>query len=160
MRFFLCLGSNIEDRGKNLEKARTLIKEKGIKILKKSSIYETEPVDSLPQPWFYNQVIKVSAGINPIDLLTVIKQIERRMGRKLTTPREPRIIDIDILLAEKTVVQTEKLEIPHPRMERRNFVLTPFKEISPDTTHPILRTKIKDLWIKSKDRSIVKKIKK
>jgi len=158
MRYFLCLGSNIGDRNKNLEKALSLIEKKGAKIQKKSSVYETKPVDFPPQPWFFNQVVEVSAKLDPMDLLNVIKKIEQQMGRKPTTQKEPRIIDIDILLAEKTVIRTEKLEIPHPRMEKRNFVLIPFNEISPKTVHPLLNESIEDLRKKSKDHSAVRKI--
>lgn len=159
MRYFLCLGSNIGDRSKNLEKALSLIEKESIRILKRSSVYETRPVDSPPQPWFYNQVVEVSAELDPMDLLSVIKKIEQQMGRKPTTRNEPRTIDIDILMAEKSVIRTEKLEIPHPRMVRRNFVLIPFNEISPKTVHPLLNATIKNLWKKSKDRSAVRKIK-
>ena len=158
MRYFLCLGSNIGDRSKNLEKARSLIEKEGVEILKKSSVYETKPVDSPPQPRFFNQVVEVSAELNPMDLLNVIKKIEQQMGRKPTARKEPRIIDIDILLAEKTVIRTEKLEIPHPRMDKRNFVLIPFNEISPKTVHPLPNESIEDLRKKSKDRSSVRKM--
>jgi len=159
MRYFLCLGSNIGDRSKNLKKAVSFIEKEGVKILKKSSVYETHPVDSPPQPWFYNQVVEVSVALRPIDLLKITKKIEQKMGRTLTAQKEPRIIDIDILLAEKTVIRAEKLEIPHPRMEKRNFVLVPFYEISPKTVHPLLNVSIEDLLKKSKDHSPVRKIK-
>jgi len=158
MRYFLCLGSNIGDRSKNLEKALSLIEKEGAKILKKSSVYETEPVDFPPHPCFFNQVVEVSAKLDPMDLLSAIKKIEQQMGRKPAIQKEPRIIDIDILLAEKTVIRTEKLEIPHPRMDKRNFVLIPFNEISPKTVHPLLNESIEDLRKKSKDRSSVRKM--
>jgi 2-amino-4-hydroxy-6-hydroxymethyldihydropteridine diphosphokinase len=159
MKYFLCLGSNVGDRSKNLEKALFLIEKKGSKIIKKSSVYETEPVDSPPQPSFFNQVVEISSKLDPMGLLKVIKKIEQQMGRKSTTQNEPRIIDIDILLAEKAVIRTEKLDIPHPRMEKRNFVLIPFNEISPKTVHPLLNASIEDLRKKSKDHSAVRKIK-
>ena len=159
MRYFLCLGSNIGNKSKNLEQALHLIEKEGVKVVKKSSIYETEPFNSPRQPWFLNQVMEVSTELEPLDLLTTLKKIERQMGRKPTAQNEPRIIDVDILLAGKAVIQTKELEIPHPRMEKRNFVLIPLKEISPKTIHPLLNVSIEHLWKRSKDHSAVKKLK-
>ena len=155
MRYFLSLGSNLGDRKKNLACALTLLKKKGVKILKTSSLYETQPVGFRSESWFYNQVAEVIVDIDPLAFLTLIKRIEHKMGRENRTQKVPRIIDIDILLAEQTILRTKELEIPHPRMEKRNFVLLPFIEISPETVHPKLKKSIKDLWKKSKDRSMV-----
>ncbi len=80
------------------------------------------------------------------------------MGRKTLRKKGPRIIDIDILLAEQNVIQTDELVVPHPRIKTRNFVLVPLKEISPGTIHPIFKVKMEDLWKESKDMSVVKKI--
>ncbi len=155
MRYFLSLGSNIGDRAKNLAQTLFLLEQAGVKILKKSSLYETQPVDLNSEFWFYNQVVEVEADTSPEAFLTLIKKIEKKMGRKAKARKEPRIIDVDILLAERTVIQTHDLEIPHPRMEKRNFVLTAFKEISPGTVHPVLGKSIEDLCKESKDRSVV-----
>lgn len=160
MKYFLSLGSNLGDRGKNLSRALYLLKRGAVKIHKTSSLYETEPVDYRSQPWFLNQVAQVSADLNPIAFLSFIKEIEQKMGRKSAAQKEPRIIDIDILLAERTVIQTKELEIPHPRMEKRNFVLIPLKEISPHTVHPVLNLRIEDLWKNSKNHSVVRQINK
>jgi len=159
MRYFLSLGSNLGNRRKNLARALFLLEKEGVEILKISSIYETQPVDFPSQPWFYNQLVEVKANANPRAFLDLVKKIEQEMGREAGTPKSPRIIDIDIILAEGTVLRTKELEIPHPRMEKRNFVLLPFLEISPDTVHPILKENMKDLWKKSNDPSIVKQIK-
>lgn len=159
MRYFLCLGSNIGNKSKNLEQALHLLEKEGSQVVKKSSIYETEPIDSPGQPWFLNQVVEVSTELKPLDLLTALKKIERQMGRKPTAQNEPRVIDVDILLAGKAVIRTKELEIPHPRMEKRNFVLIPLKEISPGTIHPRRNVSIEYLWKKSKDNSAVKKFK-
>jgi 2-amino-4-hydroxy-6-hydroxymethyldihydropteridine diphosphokinase len=115
-----------------------LLEKAGARILKQSSVYETEPVDYQPQPWFYNQVLEVEIACNPISLLDLVKDIEQRMKRRPVFDKGPRVIDIDILLAEKTVVQTQKLMIPHPRMSFRNFVMIPLSEIAPDLVHPLL----------------------
>ncbi|UCE21479.1 MAG: 2-amino-4-hydroxy-6-hydroxymethyldihydropteridine diphosphokinase [Candidatus Aminicenantes bacterium] len=161
MRYFLCLGSNLGDRETNLERARSLLKEEGIRIIQFSSVYETQPVDlDSPQPWFFNQVIEIETGIEPSGLLDLIKRIEKFMGRNTLIQKGPRVIDIDILLAEDKVIHTEELSIPHPRFDKRNFVLIPFTEISPETVHPILKESIRILLEKSSDRSTVKPVKK
>jgi 2-amino-4-hydroxy-6-hydroxymethyldihydropteridine diphosphokinase len=155
MRYFLSLGSNLGDREKNLAHALSFLQKQGVKIFKISSIYETQPVDIPSEYWFYNQVAEVQAAAGPEDFLALIKSIEQKMGRKAEARNANRIIDIDILLAERKVIQTEELEIPHPRMEKRNFVLIPLMEISPDAVHPTLGETIRDLWKKSSDNSIV-----
>jgi len=158
MRYFLSLGSNLGDREKNLTRALSFLEEEGVKISKTSSIYETQPVDIPSEYWFYNQTIEVQAAAGPKDFLALIKRIEKKMGRKAETKKANRVIDIDVLLAEGNVIRTEELEIPHPKMEKRNFVLIPLMEISPDAVHPTLGESIRDLWKKSKDDSIVKRL--
>jgi len=158
MKYFLSLGSNLGDRGKNLTLALSLLEKEGVEILKISSLYETQPVDFPSQPWFYNKLVEVRAKTNPEVFLDLIKKIEQKMGRKRRLKKGPRIIDIDILLAEDNVIHKKELKIPHPRMEKRNFVLLPFVEISPETVHPVLNEDMKTLWGKSDDRSIVKQI--
>jgi 2-amino-4-hydroxy-6-hydroxymethyldihydropteridine diphosphokinase len=161
MRYFLCLGSNLGDRGTNIERARSLLREKGIRIIQFSSVYETQPVDlDSPQPWFFNQVIEIESGIAPSGLLDLVKRIEKLMGRNTLIQKGPRVIDIDILLAEDKVICTKELSIPHPRLDKRNFVLIPFAEISPETMHPLLKENIRNLLEKSSDRSTVRPIKK
>lgn len=160
MKYFLSLGSNLGDRAKNLAQALVFLEEEGAKIIKSSSLYETQPVDFPSQPWFFNQVVEVEIGLNSFEFLHLIKKIEKKMGRRLINPKGPRIIDIDILLAEGTIIRTRELKIPHPKMEKRNFVLIPFKEISPETRHPLLMERIEDLWKKSKDEGIVRQINK
>ena len=158
MRYFLSLGSNLGDREKNLNHALFALEKEGVEILKISSLYETQPVDFPSQLWFYNQLVEVRTKANPESLLDLVKKIEQKMGRKRQQKKGPRIIDIDIILAEGSVICKKELKIPHPRMEKRNFVLLPFVEISPDTVHPILNEDMKTLWKRSGDRSIVKQI--
>lgn len=159
MRYFLCLGSNLGDREKNLERALSLLRKKGVRIIQLSSVFETQPVDLPSQPWFFNQVIEIETGIDPSGLLDLVKGIEESMGRNTLIQKGPRVIDIDILLAEDKVIHTRKLSIPHPRLSERNFVLIPFAEISPETVHPLLKETIQSLLEKSNDRSIVKPVK-
>jgi len=158
MKYFLIFGSNLGDKEKNLTDALSLLEKEGVEVISVSSLYETQPVDLPSQPWFYNQVVEVKSNVNPKLLLELIKKIEKKMGREYHVNKGPRVIDMDILLAEDTIVQTKELIIPHPRMEERNFVLVPFAEISPDTVHPMLDERIRDLLRKSNDSSIVKKI--
>ncbi len=159
MKYFLSLGSNLGDKEKNLIFALFLLEKEGVEILKMSSLYETQPVDFSTQLWFYNQLVEVRTKANPEALLGLVKKIEQKMGRKHGQKKGPRIIDIDIILAEDFVIRKKDLKIPHPKMEKRNFVLLPFMEISPDTVHPVFNEDMKTLWKKSDDRSIVKQIK-
>jgi len=158
MRYFLSLGSNMEDRKKNLGRAVDLLNKAGVHIISTSSVYETEPVGFVNESWFYNQVLEIETGFCPEELLFQLKRIEKQMGRLHTESLSSRPIDIDILLAGKKTVDAKNLQIPHPRMGERNFVLFPLAEIAPDANHPVLNAKIKELLKKSKDRSCVKKI--
>jgi len=158
MKYFLCLGSNLGQKRSNLRKALALLKKRGIRLLRLSSLYQTEPVEIQDQPWFYNQVVEIEANFSPLELLKLIKKIEQRMGRKDSIPKAPRKIDIDILLAEEKVVKTKELVIPHPGLEKRNFVLIPLCEIAPELVHPVLKIKIEDLVKKSKDPSLVRRL--
>lgn len=158
MRYFLSLGSNLGDRNKNLEKAAELLSKVGIRIIASSSVYKTEPVGIITGRWFYNQALEVETVYDPEELLCRVKRIEERMGRVCTDCPGSRSIDIDILLAENKTLSTKTLQIPHPRMVKRNFVLYPLSEIAPEVKHPVLNEAIKDLLEKSKDRSYVKKL--
>jgi len=156
MKYFLCLGSNIGNRGKNLEAALLRIKEHGIKVLSCSSLYETEPVGMPGERWFFNQVIELETDLTPSKLLAWIKQSEKKMGRDLAEKHKSRIIDMDILFAERRVIHTEELCVPHPELAARNFVLIPLAEIAPELIHPVLNKKIRSLLLESKDSHCVK----
>ena len=158
MRYFLSLGSNLGDRKKNLEKAAEMLSEAAIHIISASSVYITEPIGIVTEFWFYNQVLEVETSVVPEELLLHVKNIEEHMGRVHARCLSSRSIDIDILLAGKKTVSTKNLQIPHPRMAERKFVLCPLAEIAPEVKHPVLNEKIKDLLEKSKDRSFVKKL--
>jgi 2-amino-4-hydroxy-6-hydroxymethyldihydropteridine diphosphokinase len=160
MNYFLGLGSNLGDRKRNLQRAIALLEGNGTKILARSSLYQTQPVGYDDQPWFINQVIEVESYLAPWELLGLLQSIEKKMGRTKTLPNGPRVIDLDILLAEETILETETLTIPHPRLAQRNFVLVPLNEIAPDVIHPVLRRSMVALHRASDDRSVVRRAKK
>ena len=153
-KIYLSLGTNIGDKDKNLEQAVQFLSEKVI-ILKKSSLYETEPVGFNNQPWFLNMVIKGETDLSPGDLLCFTQSIERSMKRIKTIVNGPRIIDIDILLYGNEKIETENLQIPHPRMRNRAFVMVPLYEISPDLI--ISCKNIKDIMENFRGEKIMKR---
>ena len=142
---YLCLGSNKGNAVRNLAKAVRLLQEGGVKVVKASSVYRTEPVGVGDQPWFHNQVVEVETDLDPQALLWLAKGIEGDMGRGPSAGNAPRPIDIDILLAGDFVIETPHLTVPHPRLSKRNFVLVPLLEIAPDVVHPLLKKKVRDL---------------
>jgi 2-amino-4-hydroxy-6-hydroxymethyldihydropteridine diphosphokinase len=157
MKYYISIGTNLNRKRQNLMSASRMLTEHGIKILRASSIYRTEPVDFRDQPWFFNQVLEVDAPFEPRELLNRIQAVEKDMKRIPRKDRGPRIIDIDILLAGQTIIKSPGLVVPHPRMDRRNFVLVPLAEIAPDAIHPVIRKKIRTLMRISPDRAVVRK---
>ena len=155
--YLVGLGSNIGRRASNLARARRLLEGKGLRILRASSVYETEPVDYADQPWFLNQVLEVRSEIDPAGLLALVKSVEAGMKRAPTVPKGPRVIDIDILLAGDLVIETPDLVIPHPRLHMRNFVLAPLREIAPRLRHPVLGRSVAEMARSSKDPARVMK---
>lgn len=134
---YLSLGSNIGDRESNLREAMDRLGRIG-NVEAVSSLYETEPVDVLDQPWFLNCAIKMRTTRSPQELLSDVLAIEREMGRERVRPKGPRNIDIDILLYNAEIIDIPGLTIPHPRMADRLFVLEPLAEIAPNLIHPKL----------------------
>lgn len=137
-RAYLGLGTNLGDREANLERARELLADERLRVARVSSIYETEPRDLADQPWFLNQVIEVETSLLPMQLLERGLAVERKIGRVRRVAKGPRLIDIDLLLYDRAVVGAPpKLELPHPRMTERRFVLEPLAELAPDLRHPV-----------------------
>jgi 2-amino-4-hydroxy-6-hydroxymethyldihydropteridine diphosphokinase len=157
MRYYLGLGSNLGDTRKNLARARRRLAAGGLKIRKASSLYLTEPVGFPGQPWFLNQVVQVETGLSPWQLLGLAQRLESMLGRTPGPRNAPRVIDIDILLAGETVIDTPSLTVPHARLAERNFVLIPLAEIAPQAVHPRLKKTVRTLLGASPDRSRVEK---
>jgi 2-amino-4-hydroxy-6-hydroxymethyldihydropteridine diphosphokinase len=134
---YLGLGSNLGDRQAFLEQAIFFLKQtSGIDVLKLSSIYETTPVEYEEQPNFLNLVVKIQTGYPPLELLEVLLDIERKMKRVRTVRYGPRTIDLDLLLYDDVTMEHPKLQLPHPRMCQRRFVLVPLYEIEPNLMIP------------------------
>jgi 2-amino-4-hydroxy-6-hydroxymethyldihydropteridine diphosphokinase len=151
---YIGLGSNLGDRAENLRAARERIEESGLRIRRASSLYETEPREMLEQPWFLNQVIEAETTLFPRQLLARLLRIEREMGRLRAAPKGPRTIDLDILLFGNTVVHAPGLEIPHPRMTDRRFVLDPLAEIAPGLRIPRGRRTVRELLAGVMDQAV------
>jgi 2-amino-4-hydroxy-6-hydroxymethyldihydropteridine diphosphokinase len=133
---YLSLGSNLGDRTANLRQALEYLATAGGEVVRRSSIYETEPQELREQPWFLNQVVEIGTSLSPPDLLARIWEIERELGRQRAIAKGPRTIDIDILFYGDEIVDTPELQIPHPRLAERRFVLQPLAELAPDLRHP------------------------
>jgi 2-amino-4-hydroxy-6-hydroxymethyldihydropteridine diphosphokinase len=141
---YLSLGSNVGSREANLRTAISKLGELG-EVLAVSSFYETEPVEFTDQPWFLNCAVAVRTELLPKQFLAKIQEIEQQMGRRRIQPKGPRNIDIDILLIGDSIISTPQLEVPHPAMHERRFVLEPLAEIAPDARHPVLKKTVRDL---------------
>jgi len=155
---FLQLGSNIGDRVLMFDKAKNLIKQKIGAIIKQSSIYETQPWGFNTDDLFLNQVLLVETKIQPDELLEIILNIEVALGRVRKSDKyESRLIDIDILFYDNSIINNEKLIIPHPLIQDRLFVLEPLNEIARDFVHPVLKKTINELLLKCDDKLKIKK---
>lgn len=146
---FIGLGSNIGDCEANLKRALDELQREGLLLVKQSGIEVTEPVDFPDQPDFNNQVILVKTDKDPLSLLHLLKSIEKKMGRKVSVPKGPRVIDLDILLYDKFIINLDELNIPHPGIKKRWFVLKHLVELYPDLADPLTGELYSDIYNKS-----------
>ena len=154
---FVGLGSNLGNRKKNIDNSlRLLARRANLEVITRASNYETEPVGPI-QPWFINTAIKIETSLSPEELLTVCKEVERRIGRVDSLKWGPRLVDLDLLLVDEYVIDKEKLKLPHPQMGERRFVLLPLLELEPNLVHPKLGTPLKELLPKlEEDKKVIK----
>lgn len=156
---YVSLGSNVGDREHQIASAVQALGARGIRIVRQSSIYSTQPVDLATQSWFLNCVLQVETDLMPRQLLKTFKDIENELGRRHTVRGGPRVIDLDILLYGSSVISAADLEVPHPRMNQRRFVLVPLAEIAPGLRHPAENKSIEELLAETEDHSIVRRCK-
>ena len=152
---YIGLGSNLGNREENINRAIHLLREK-CKILKVSSIYETEPVGYKNQGLFLNCAVEAETGLKPQELQKFFHSIEKILGRVKTIKNGPRTMDLDILFYDGHIIKSKNLAIPHPRLHERLFVLEPLKELCPNFIHPVLRKTINELKTKIFNRRDVK----
>ncbi|MBN2615522.1 MAG: 2-amino-4-hydroxy-6-hydroxymethyldihydropteridine diphosphokinase [Bacteroidales bacterium] len=160
-RIFLLLGSNIEPRVEYLTGVKNLINKELGRIEMQSSVYESEPWGFDAELAFVNQVVQISTEHEPVSLLEKCQQIEKQLGRKEKsgTEYESRVIDIDILYFDESIITLKNLQIPHPQIQFRRFTLMPLAEVAPDFMHPGLKRTSQELLNECTDQGKVWKFK-
>lgn len=153
---YVGLGSNLGDRAGYLLLAVRGMLDAGLVVTRLSSIYETEPVDVINQPAFLNMVAELRVTIfSPEQTLARLLRIEYALGRRRDKLRGPRTIDLDLLVYGDQRRTTEFLQLPHPRLHERRFVLTPLAELAPELLHPTLKRSIRQLLAETRDQASV-----
>ena len=154
---YLGIGSNLGNKKKNIEKTKSILINNNIHILECSSYYESLSWPNPKNPKFFNIIVKIKTNLTPLELLKKCKEIEIKLGRKKKPINSPRVCDIDIIDFQNQKVEID-LNLPHPKMHTRNFVLLPLFEIDKDWRHPVLKLNIKEL-ISSLPNSDIRSIK-
>jgi 2-amino-4-hydroxy-6-hydroxymethyldihydropteridine diphosphokinase len=158
LRAYVGMGSNLGDRAGNLRLALRAMTAAGLNVSRLSSVYETEPAGvEEEQPAFLNMVAELGPALpEPVELLGLLLDIERSLGRRRERPLAPRTLDLDLLLYGAEVIETEPLTLPHPRLQLRRFVLAPLAELIPDARHPALGATFARLLAATPDRPYVR----
>ena len=145
-RAFIGAGANLGEPVRQIRQAQdALRKSPGIKFLDASSLYRTQPMGPVEQPPFINAVFSLEAEIGPHDLLSLLLDIEQKMGRVRKERWGPRVIDLDLLFYGEEIIKEQGLEVPHPRLHERRFVLAPLAEIAPGFAHPVIKKTVSEL---------------
>ncbi len=155
-RVYLGLGSNLGKREEHLQSCIDTLNAPDLRVLRTSSVYETAPRDVLGQPWFLNLVLECETELFPVQLLKRIQRIEKQLGRQRIVSKGPRTIDIDILLFGNFSIDQPLLQVPHPRIAERRFVLEPLAELAPDLRHPVTRRSMREMLAATKDQALRK----
>jgi len=152
---YIALGSNLGDRAAMLAGAVAAMNSAGIRVVRQSPLYVTEPVGAESRSWFLNGVVEGETSLLPLQLLHALLKIERESGRRRITAHGPRTIDLDILFYGASIIRTRELEVPHPRLTERRFVLVPLTQIAPQFRHPVLHKSVTQLLAETHDHSEV-----
>jgi 2-amino-4-hydroxy-6-hydroxymethyldihydropteridine diphosphokinase len=154
---YLLIGGNVGNRTQNLQKAIGFIDGKHGKVLHRSAVYETAAWGKTDQPAFLNQALELDTLLAADELMKALLATEEEMGRKRHEKYGPRIIDIDMLLFNDAIINTELLVVPHPQLPNRRFALQPLNDIAPGYKHPVVKKTIKHLLAICADQLPVKK---
>ena len=146
MAIYIALGSNLGNKEENLHKAIRLLEEKGVTVCRVSDFIITEPYGVTDQPVFLNAVAELKTRKSPLELLYTLLKVEEEMGRKRTRHWGERNIDLDLLLYDDQILDLSELQLPHPDMENREFVLKPLAQLAPKAVYPVSGKTIEEMW--------------